>query len=430
MKILLCKGQFLGPISGADETIVTYATHLRAAGHSVSVLLMYPHARRDQYYVRLSEAGVPVSSISAPHVRSSLGAGRKLVRGLSRVFPSSRYLVRENGWRLAYRVARRYYRQCRERFEKSGADLIHVLTPDPGAMVMIRAAHEAGIPVIYQELGTPYHPPDYESFYGHFTSVLPLCTEVAALSPRLAEYCRETLPFANSLSILPIMTNGLRDYSPVDHAPPQRDVTFGFAARIEPLKGPMFLVEAFAATARKFADIQLKLAGVGSEEQQVAEQASALGIASRCHFPGIYTRPEQKSAFMRSLDAFVLPSLTEGTPNCIAEAMAHGLPVIASAVGGIPDVVTDETGILVPPGDACALAHAMLRLAEDPALRKRLGRAGRKRYEELFSPRAVLPLMLSTYERVAGRNGLGSAHEDGAGVCAHPWVQELETTMV
>ena len=99
-------------------------------------------------------------------------------------------------------MATRYYSQCRDFLETPKPDLVHVMTPDAGAMVMIRAGHDAGIPVIYQELGIPYHPPGFE-YYREFTSVLPLCAEIAALSPRLIEHCREKLPDSRALSILP-----------------------------------------------------------------------------------------------------------------------------------------------------------------------------------------------------------------------------------
>ena len=118
---------------------------------------------------------------------------------------------------------------------------------------------------------------------------------------------------------------------------------------------------------------------------------------------------------MRTLDVFVLPSFAEGTSKSVIEAMAHGLPIITTTVGGLPDLLTPDAGILVPPGDTAALAGAMQRLASDPVLRERMGQAARERYLKLFAPNAVLSMLVDTYSRVAGRNG----HESQNG--HHPW---------
>src|SRR5256714_12455585 len=163
MRILLCKGQIYGPISGSDETLVTYATQLRRAGHDVSVLLMYLHAEEDQYYQRLLEAEVPVSWIASNLAQSSMGAGRKIAYKMFITFPGSKPFIRRRMLKVVTGMARRHYRQCREFMEREKPDLIHVMTPDPSAMVMIQAANDTGLPVIYQELGIPYHPPDFES---------------------------------------------------------------------------------------------------------------------------------------------------------------------------------------------------------------------------------------------------------------------------
>lgn len=155
MRIIMCKGQIYGPISGSDETLVTYASQLQKAGHDVSVLLMYLHAEEDQYYQRLLEAGVPVSWIASNLSHTSMGAGRKLAYKMFHTFPSSKQFIRSRTLRLVTGLATRHYRQCREFIESWNPDVIHVMTPDPSAMVMIQAGHDAGLPIIYQELGIP-----------------------------------------------------------------------------------------------------------------------------------------------------------------------------------------------------------------------------------------------------------------------------------
>jgi len=422
MKIVLCKGQFMGPISGADETIVTYATQLRAAGHQASVLLMYPPAADDPYYERLRGAGVHVHSVASTGVQTSLSAARKLAAGLLRAVPPSQRLVRRRAQKISSRIAARYARECRDYFARCGADVVHVMTPDPSAAVMIEAARASGLPVLYQELGTPYHPPAFAAYYEQFVSALPHCSELAALSPSLIRQCREQLPYQLPLSVLPVIAEDLLAGRGARAGSPGGGVTFGFAARLEHLKGPLVLVEAFASVCGKFADSSLKIAGIGSEQQRAVARAEAAGVAGRCDFLGAYTDVEEKSAFMRSLDVFVLPSLTEGTPNCIVEAMSCALPVIASEVGGVGDMITPETGLLVPPGEPAALADAMSRLAADRNLRERMGRAARRRYEEFFSPQAVLPLMLSTYRRIAASRRPASANATPrVGPDLHPW---------
>lgn len=426
MKIVFCKGQMMGPISGADETLVTYVTQLQRVGHAVSVLLMYLPSPDDPHYLRLVRAGVPVSWIASNLARTSLGTGRKLFYTLLRAIPSARRSLRGRAQQIVASMASRYYEQCRAYLEQSGADLIHVITPEPNASVMIRAGYDAGIPVFYQELGTPYHPPDFESYYQQFTEVLPLCSEIAALSPRLAEQCREKLPRPNTLSVLPIMTDEFHNgHETRPHA--QGTVTFGFAARMEKLKGPMVLMDAFIAARHSFPHIYLKVAGDGSERRMMEAHAEALQLSDNYHYAGVYKRLEEREAFMQSLDVFVMPSFTEGTPNSIIEAMSYGKPIIASNVGGIPDMVNAESGILVPPGDTAALSDAILRLARDTGLRLRMGEAARARYQKLFSPTAVLPVILETYRRVAaGKNNDGVPRSNGNKEHQHPWANGLD----
>jgi glycosyltransferase involved in cell wall biosynthesis len=334
-------------------------------------------------------------------------------------FPGSKPFIRRRTLKLVTGMATRYYHQCREFMEKQKADLIHVMPPDPSAMVMIQAGHDAGIPVIYQELGIPYHPPDFESYYKQFASVLPLCSEIAALSPKLIEHCREKLPNPRALSILPIMSEEfVKGRKP--HQPAPDRITFGFAARMEELKGPMVLMEAYAVAHQQCEDIYLNIAGDGSQRKKIAARAKALDVASRYRYHGVYTHPEECRAFMESLDVFVMSSFTEGTPNSIVEAMACSKPIIASEVGGIPDMIGDESGILVPPGDISALAEAMLRLAQSRELRRTMGAAAKERYQKLFSRKVVVPLMVETYRRVT-QNGHHVPETVAGNGHLHPW---------
>src|SRR2546422_1553164 len=421
MNILFSKNSVAGPISGADEIAVTYAVELKAAGHATGMLLVHPPASGDPLAGRLRAAEVPLTTLASPAFSASLAAGRKLAIRAMRAYSPASQLIRSNSRKLVFDLLQRYHDGCCEYLTRNRPDVLHVLTPDPGAVMLIRAAHATGVPVIYQEVGIPFHPPGFEEVYERFVSVLPLCARVAVLSPRLAQEIIRALPWLERPFVLPLISQDAINGA-LPSAPASESVRFGFAARLEHLKGPLHLIEGFPIAHRARPGIELKIAGDGSQRQQIVLTLRRLGLEKKCHLVGVYATLKERSQFMRGIDVFVLPSLTEGTPNAIIEAMAHAKPIVATAVGGIPDVVSDEEGILVPPNDAKALGAAIIRLAADAELRQRMGLAARKKYEQLFTPRVVLPLLTDFYERVieghsAGNNGTRQPPKD----IRHPW---------
>lgn len=420
LKIALCKSFLAGPVSGADETLVTYAIELHSAGYDVTVLLLYPFSPTDGYYVRLRDTGVRVVSIvDRAWIFALLRVARAVAMHIVFVFVlHSRFPghVRRLWQALLRILSKIYYRRCRAYLERHDFDLLHLLTPDAGTAVMIRAAHAAGLPTLYQELGTRDHVADLAGSYQRLARVSPMCTEITALSPKLAREWGARLPNDKAISVLPLIVTAPRQWQ-IPRRPIPHDVIFGFAARVEAAKGPAILLEAFASLTAQLDRPYLRIAGVGPQSYSLRALSRSLGIDDKCDFVGSYDTAEGRAAFMQTLDVFVLPSFAEGTPNSIIEAMASGVPVIATTVGGIPDIVTPETGILVAPGDAASLAAAMTRLAEDAALRARMGEAARRRYQLLFSPQAVMPLLIANYERVAGRLAVSRKTP----LVDHPW---------
>jgi sugar transferase (PEP-CTERM/EpsH1 system associated) len=170
------------------------------------------------------------------------------------------------------------------------------------------------------------------------------------------------------------------------------DVVIGTVARVQDVKNHRLLVEALAHLRTRHparsARIKLSIVGDGPLLPAVREQVAALGLQDAVWLPGARA---DIGALLHTFSVFALPSLAEGTPVSMLEAMACGLPVVASRVGGIPEVIDDGVqGFLVPVGDAEALAEALARYATDPDLRARHGRGGRARVEERFSMRAML----------------------------------------
>jgi glycosyltransferase involved in cell wall biosynthesis len=163
-------------------------------------------------------------------------------------------------------------------------------------------------------------------------------------------------------------------------------------------KGTYDLVRAFARIAASYPRLELVCAGNG-ETQAVRDLAEQLDVGARVSCPG-YLRGEQKAAELAGATIFVLPSYAEGMPMALLEAMSWGLPVIASRVGGIPQLVEHEvTGLLIEPGDIDGLAAACQRLLDSPALQERLGRAARARVEERFSVDAALEQLSRIYRQ-------------------------------
>jgi len=164
-------------------------------------------------------------------------------------------------------------------------------------------------------------------------------------------------------------------------------------------------------------DCTLALAGDGSQRAALEARAAALGIADRVRFLG---QIETIGPLLLAADAVVLPSRWEGLPLALLEALARARPVVASAVGGIPEVITtEEHGILVPPGDAAALAAAVELFQRRPDMARRLGEAGARRVRETYTWARVTEQFEAVYDevlglasfapRAAGRGARGSA---------------------
>jgi len=241
---------------------------------------------------------------------------------------------------------------------------------------------------------------------------LPLATHVIAVSEAVAAYAsREFRIPPDRLTVIP---NGVD----LDHfRPPQRplvphDPVIGCVAGLRPEHDHLTLIQAFARLVRRLPRATLLLVGRGSEEARIRSAAAARGVLSQVVFAG--EQPDV-SAFLHRMDLYAQASLTAGLPNAVLEAMACGLPVVATAVGGTPEaVVHGITGLLVPPGDPEALAGAAATVLEDPALAARFGQAARARVEDRFSEAMMLSRLEGLVDRLAARH-LGLRYEPATG---------------
>jgi glycosyltransferase involved in cell wall biosynthesis len=181
------------------------------------------------------------------------------------------------------------------------------------------------------------------------------------------------------------------------HIPPGAPVV-GITARLVEVKRHCDLLEAVARLAEQCPDLHVLISGDGPLRESLEAQASALGLAGRVRFLGFHPNAAE---VLHALDLFVLPSSWEAFGLVAAEAMATGVPVVASRTGGLPEVVThDETGLLVPIGDVGALAAAIERGLRDEPLRQRMALAGRQRAERLFSKTTMADNTLRLYRQL------------------------------
>ncbi|WP_183093754.1 glycosyltransferase family 4 protein [Nocardioides stalactiti] len=162
---------------------------------------------------------------------------------------------------------------------------------------------------------------------------------------------------------------------------------------------PVKRVPDLVRAAARVDGIELQLVGDGPERARIEAVVAETGSSDRVDLAGFQTDP---APFVRGADVFVLPSAAEACPMALLQAMASGVPVVATRVGGIPEIVRDGVdGILVDPGSVDQLAAALARLVGDPGLRQRLAAAGRQRVADRFDVDRSVRALLDVYEEVA-----------------------------
>jgi glycosyltransferase involved in cell wall biosynthesis len=224
---------------------------------------------------------------------------------------------------------------------------------------------------------------------------------IVAVSRPIAHYVQEAAPdAAGRICIIP---NGvdLRRFSQglpmrLERLAPAQKTSgrfvIGHVARLDRVKNQALLLRAFALVAKELPHVQLAIAGDGPLKAELQALAETLGIAQLVRFYGVVVDIPQ---WLQAVDLFVLSSDAEGTPMSLLEAMASERCVVATAVGGIPDLLAHGmAGVLVPPGNAAAMASVLVELAQASDKREALAQAGRARVETSYGE----DLMVRQYE--------------------------------
>jgi glycosyltransferase involved in cell wall biosynthesis len=357
-------------VGGAERLVVHLMEHLSRERFSpVCICLESPQGTH--YEARVQASGTPLYFLG-----KGAGASWRVLQQLDALFRQYRPTVVHThiiGLNYAYPLMFRYRTPAR-------VHTVHSL-----------AQHEVGVRI------------------GAWVRILAFRYRIGHVVPvAVAEDVRTTIRQLYGYLDAPLIPNGIPtdEYAPDPnrrrrwrqrHGLEPEAIVLTHVGRFAPPKNHALLIEAFAQV-RTHTPLYLLLVGGGELEDAVRQQVVELGLQERVRFLGVRA---DVPAILNASDLFVLSSRWEGNPMSVMEAMAAGLPVVSTAVGGVPELVREgETGLLVPSGDAAALARALQALVDDPARREAMGKAARQHAITHFDIRHTVRQYEVLYERL------------------------------
>jgi glycosyltransferase involved in cell wall biosynthesis len=360
-------------VGGAERLVVHLMEHLSRERFSpVCICLESPQGTH--YEARVQASGTPLYFLG-----KGAGASWRVLQQLDALFRQYRPTVVHThiiGLNYAYPLMFRYRTPAR-------VHTVHSL-----------AQHEVGVRI------------------GAWVRILAFRYRIGHVVPvAVAEDVRTTIRQLYGYLDAPLIPNGIPtdEYAPDPnrrrrwrerHGLEPEAIVLTHVGRFAPPKNHALLIEAFAQV-RTHTPLYLLLVGGGELEDAVRQQVVELGLQERVRFLGVRA---DVPAILNASDLFVLSSRWEGNPLSVMEAMAAGLPVVSTAVGGVPELVREgETGLLVPSGDAAALARALQALVDDPARREAMGKAARQHAITHFDIRHTVRQYETLYERLLQR---------------------------
>jgi len=404
---------------GLEEYATTLAIGVEELGHEVSVVSDTWIPAENQYRQRLEEKGIPFAQVPRwvsrpashwPTKERLLDRGMRLVRPLVYLLAAGLWIAGRRPWRRSRASAGHWLQGLLlrtvvgpDRTASIGRmllawwnlrwrpDVLHIQGYTTGLLYVIEWAYKKRLPVVYEEHQTP--DPQFD-WWQRFSETINKSTVVVAVSHEsgraLRDVCGVTRPIVVRNSLLP---DPLRVSSqPV--APKRtrsRPIRVTTVARLYVTKGLTYLLEAIRRVRESHPDTQFRLYGEGPLREELHAYARQLGLDAEEILVGAFSDRDALSRIMDETDLFVMPSVLEGQPLAVVEAMAFGCPIVATTVGGIPELIADGVnGLLCAPKDPDCLARKICTLIDDPRLRQRLGRAARESYERSpFQPAAV-----------------------------------------
>lgn len=364
-------------VGGAERHVVDLAAALRRKGHEVAVAC--------------SVAGELSGALDGTNVQVRPLLGRLVKR----------------------RVSATYARRLRRLLEEGRFDLVHAHIYASAAASAL-ATPGTGVPLVVTE----HTEGAWQGRSAHLVSRL-ICRRarrmIAVSTPIRQRLIERDGVGPEKISLVPNAVIPASDTLPSNpDVPPEgwhEGQLVGVVARLQPEKGIANFLKAAARVSSSCPEARFLVVGDGPLREALLRLADRLGLRERVRFLG---HRADARALIGLLDVLAVPSLTEGTPLTVLEAMAAGVPIVASAVGGVPDQVRHgKEGLLVPPEDPVALGDALLGLLQDPGLARRLGEAGRRRSDSEFAHATMVQRIEGVYGAVLGWPPTQSAAPEG-----------------
>lgn len=389
-------GLYHGPLYSGPAGYETYGPYARYvaefARHFDEVVVFAPTTRRETDYrgCRLTPANVRI--VELPDFETHVQAARHFFR-LRRIF----------------------------RREIDGLDVINCRNTAPFGWLLYFLARRRGVGFFYHFTSDPWEiirtGSKYRGLYGLFArAALGADFQIQKFAMRRAwSFVNGRLPYERVRAVTEraalVISSTLESADVVrrDDWTLHDPVRLLYVGYLKHMKGLEFLIDALARLRTRGVHAQLHLVGSGPQEASLRADAAARNLDEFVVFHGYVPMGPELNRHYDEADIFVFPSLSEGSPRVVLEALAHSLPVVSTRVGSVPDLIDDgASGLIVPLRDADAIAAAVERLVRDPALRERCGREGFQTASSHTVERFLAPLVAKARE-------LGAAHAKGRG---------------
>jgi glycosyltransferase involved in cell wall biosynthesis len=397
---------------GAQHTMSLLAEELSYRGYDIVFFTRPPYEPNHRYVTWLSRGNIPVHVLERyeerPRNRRLAALAEWLVGiplGLRHGLTLTEARKAGRDFALA-RIKREEERDIRETFSRFAEEgrrdgrpvILHLWGPALLTPLLLDWAEKEGVPSIYHEMGEADQEYVKTWFLEETCQAINRADRAIAVSPSVAENVRTVFGYRGPVDAIPDTIMNPKDEWLVRARQAGGRVTFGAIGRLVPHKRHNELIRAVRWLVDEGHDVGLVIASDGPMRGPLEELASDLGVADRVTFLGEF---EDLTDVMAQFDVFTLTSHSESQCMPVTESMSYGKPVIVTRFGGIPDFVVDGvTGILVDVGNLDQLVAAMRRLVEDPELREDMGRRGRERFLEHYTPERVADRVEDVYREL------------------------------